>query len=101
MDNSLDRKEEFRGFLLNRNPSEKFAEKYIGYLSSGLIKRHTKELANKENIFLVDFVSCLMNIYHNVKIDANNKRLHNIYSGVISAYIKFLTGRELRKMAEK
>ena len=39
----------------------------------------------------------LLTIYDKVKADSNNVRLHNVYSGVISAYIKFLNGQELRK----
>lgn len=32
--------DEFRGFLLKRNPSIKFAEKYINYLNSGIVKNY-------------------------------------------------------------
>lgn len=89
--------DEFRGFLLKRNPSIKFAEKYINYLNSGIVKNYTYKIAKMDEIFSVDNISDLNKIYCKVKTDPNNIRLHNIYSGVISAYIKFLTGKELRK----
>lgn len=89
--------DEFRGFLLKRNPSISFAEKYINYLNSGIVKNHTNEIAKVNDIFSVNSISDLNKIYCEVKTDPNNIRLHNVYSGVISAYIKFLTGRDLRK----
>lgn len=91
----------FREFLLKRNPSEKFAIKYITYLSGSLIRSQTKHIAGVDSILNVIILGDLNKIYHSVKADPSNIRLHNVYSGVISAYIKFLTGTELRKIASK
>ncbi len=87
----------FKEFLLQRNPSQKFADKYIAYLSSGLVKSITKEISKVTDIFLVTDLNDLNSIYLKVKANSNNVRLHNVYSGAISAYIKFLSGKELRK----
>lgn len=88
---------QFRQFLLLRNPSVKFVEKYIKYLGQGLVKSTTREIASVNNIFEVTEMSKLYLIYGKVKTDSNNVRLHNVYSGIISAYIKFLNGQDLRK----
>lgn len=88
----------FRDFLLKRNPSGSFANKYVTYLNSKVVKNKTKLISGKEEIYSVESLSLLNEIYFEVKTDSDNIRLHNIYSGVVSAYIKFLTGNELRKM---
>lgn len=88
---------EFKEFLLRRNPSEKFADKYIAYLNSSLVRNTTRHFTGNENIFAVSNILTLQYIYITVKKDKANIRLHNIYSGVISAYIKFLSGTQLRK----
>lgn len=93
----LYKKTEFRNFLLNRNPSKRFADKYITYLGSALVTNATKRIANVDNIYKVTTMNKLNDIYIAVKADTNNIRLHNIYSGVVSAYIKFLNGQDLRK----
>ena len=93
--------EGFKAFLLRRNPSEKFAIKYLTYLNSSLVQYKTKSIAGVVNIFEVNQISTIHEIYHAVKKDKTNIRLHNIYSGVISAYIKYLTGNELRESANK
>lgn len=98
---SEDKIASFREFLLKRNPSEKFAIKYITYLSSSLIRSQTKHIAGVDSILEVTNLADLNKIYHGVKADSSNIRLHNVYSGVVSAYIKFLTGNELRKIASK
>ena len=91
----------FREFLLKRNPSEKFAIKYSTYLSSSLITSQTKHIAGVDRILDVINLGDLNKIYLSVKANSSNIRLHNVYSGVVSAYIKFLTGTELRKIASK
>lgn len=88
---------QFRKFLLLRNPSVKFADKYITYLGSSLIRNTIRDVASVNSIFEVTKMEDLLTIYDKVKADSNNVRLHNVYSGVISAYIKFLSGQELRK----
>lgn len=88
----------FKKFLLKRNPSEKFATKYITYMNSSLIRRKTKLIARVSNIYEVSSLPLLYKIYNEVKIESSNIRLHNIYSGVLSAYIKYLTGNKLRKI---
>ncbi len=88
---------QFRQFLLLRNPSVKFVEKYIKYLGHSIVKDAIMEIASVNSIFEVTEMSKLYLIYGKVKADSNNIRLHNVYSGVISAYIKFLNGQYLRK----
>ena len=87
----------FKDFLLHRNPSQKFAEKYFTYLASSLVKTTTLEVSKVTDIFQVTDLNELNTIYAIVKANSNNVRLHNVYSGAVSAYIKFLTGKELRK----
>lgn len=87
----------FRDFLLKRNPSETFALKYMTYLTSSLVRSKTKNVTGYDNIYKIENLSLLNKIYQLVKADKNNVRLHNIYSGVVSAYIKYITGNELRK----
>ena len=87
----------FRDFLLRRNPSESFAIKYMTYLTSSLVRSVTKNISSCDNIYKVDSLTHLNEIYQSVKADKSNVRLHNIYSGVVSAYIKYITGNELRK----
>lgn len=89
---------EFKEFLLKRNPSEKFANKYMAYLNSSLVRNIARKITGNENIFSVHDISALQVIYLEVKKDKANIRLHNIYSGIISAYIKFLSGIQLRKL---
>ncbi len=43
----------FMNFLLKRNPSEKFANKYITYLNSSLIRSKTKHIASVDSILNV------------------------------------------------
>lgn len=88
---------QFRQFLLSRNPSVKFAKKYIKYLNHSIVKNVTMQIASVNSIFEVTEMSHLLLIYGMVKANANNIRLHNVYSGIISAYIKFLNGQDLRK----
>lgn len=95
-----ERKNNFKDFLLRRNPSKSFADKYTTYLTASLIRRVTMNVATKESIYEVDDIAILTKIYQTVKTDESNIRLHNVYSGVVSAYIKFLTGGELRKRVQ-
>lgn len=87
----------FKEFLLARNPSESFAHKYITYLNGSVVKDVVKKIAHVESIFQVNNLQQVQAIYNKVKTNPNNIRLHNVYSGVISAYLKFLEGQDLRK----
>lgn len=93
----LEKRNGFRDFLLKRNPSESFAAKYMTYLTSSLVRSNTKIISGYDSIFKVENLTQLNRIYQIVKADKSNVRLHNIYSGVVSAYIKYITGKELRK----
>lgn len=97
MKQDSDRINAFRDFLLKRNPSKSFADKYIKYLDGNVIKRHTMAIAGTPNVSAIDSLSKLTDIYDMVKKDSDNIRLHNVYSGILSAYMKFLSGKELRK----
>lgn len=77
----------FKDFLLKRNPSESFADKYVTYLNGKLVRSKIKLITGKDDIYSVDSVQQLNKIYLEVKTDSANVRLHNIYSGVVSAYI--------------
>lgn len=39
----------FRDFLLQRNPSESFAAKYMTYLTSSLVRAKTKQVSGQDN----------------------------------------------------
>lgn len=86
----------FIEYLLKRNPSQKFAKKYSVYLGGHIVRVITKQVSNVDDILKVTSLQQLFDIYRLVKINPTNVRLHNVYSGAISAYIKFLTGRDLR-----
>lgn len=92
---------EFSKYLLERNPSEKFIRTYGIYLRSNVVKKYVQENSRKQDIFQVEDLEELFDIYDAVKLDDNNIRLHNVYSGAISAYIKFLEGKPLRIKASK
>ena len=87
----------FKEFLLKRNPSKFFADKYVTYLKSSLVRKVTRQVTGNDDIYNVSMVRELNQIYNLVKYNDGNIRLHNIYSGVVSAYIKYITGKELRK----
>ena len=87
----------FKEFLLRRNPSKSFADKYVTYLNSSLVRNITRQVIGNDDIYNVSTLNELNKIYHLVKGDDANIRLHNVYSGVVSAYIKYITGNELRK----
>lgn len=87
----------FKEFLLRRNPSKSFADKYVTYLKSSLVRNITRQVVGNDDIYNVSTIKELNEIYHLVKGDDANIRLHNVYSGVVSAYIKYVTGNELRK----
>lgn len=93
----FDKRKGFKDFLLRRNPSKTFAEKYMTYLTSSLVRNSTRQVSDQDDIFCVSSLKQLNEIYHLLKGDNANIRLHNIYSGVVSAYIKYMTGGELRK----
>ena len=92
---------EFSKYLLNRNPSEKFVRTYGIYLRSNIVRKYVQNKSEVDNIFDVTDMDVLLDIYDAVKLDDNNIRLHNVYSGAISAYIKYLDGRPLRIKAKK
>lgn len=87
----------FKEFLLRRNPSKSFADKYVTYLKSNLVRNMTRQVIGNNDIYNASTIKQLNEIYHLVKGDDANIRLHNIYSGVVSAYIKYIIGNELRK----
>lgn len=91
----------FKEFLLKRNPSKSFADKYVTYLKSSLVRNMTRQVIGNDDIFNVSSLKELNEIYHLVKVEDANIRLHNVYSGVVSAYIKYITGNELRKRVSK
>lgn len=91
----------FRDYLLARNPSESFARKYLAYMHSTLIKQLVQRIAKVGDIYQVNRINLLQDIYDVLKTEPDNVRLHNVYSGVLSAYMKFLTGKELRKRVIK
>lgn len=89
----------FRQYLLQRNPSIKFTQRYITYLQGTVVAMAVNKVCGK-NIAIdqVTSIKELQAIYDILKNDPNNLRLHNVYSGAVSAYIKFLTGKPLRAM---
>lgn len=97
----VDKENAFRDYLLARNPSESFARKYLTYMHSSLIRQLAQRIANVEDIYQVNNINLLQEIYDALKKEPDNVRLHNVYSGVLSAYMKFLTGKELRKRVIK
>lgn len=97
VEDALNKKKEFKQFLLNRNPSNSFACKYITYLNGNVVRSTVQDVCSKQCIWEVTDMSDLMTIYIRIRTNKDNVRLHNIYSGVISAYIKFLQGKELRR----
>jgi hypothetical protein len=72
---------EFSKYLLERNPSEKFIRTYGIYLRSNVVKKYVQENSRKQDIFQVEDLEELFDIYDAVKLDDNNIRLHNVYSG--------------------
>lgn len=91
----------FSNYLLERNPSQKFVRTYGIYLRSRVVVKYVQEYAHKDDIFKVVDMEELLDIYDAVKLDDNNIRLHNVYSGAVSAYIKYLEGKPLRLKAKK
>lgn len=83
--------------MLKRNPSESFAAKYMTNLTSSLVRSITKKITGCDSIYKIENLTQWNEIYQIVKADKRNVRLHNIYSGVVSAYIKYITGNKLRK----
>lgn len=65
------------------------------------MRQYVLENTNTDDIFKITEMDELLDIYDAVKIDDNNIRLHNVYSGAVSAYIKYLEGRPLRIKAKK
>lgn len=95
------KKELFREFLLARNPSEKFARTYFTYLHSRVVRKACAENTSTDDIFSVESFDDIENIYDEVKLDEKNIANHNVYSGAVSAYKKFLIGKPLRIMVTK
>lgn len=91
----------FREFLLARNPSEKFARTYFTYLHSTVVRKACAEHTSTDEIFSVQDFDDIENIYDEVKIDDKNIANHNVYSGAVSAYKKFLMGKPLRVRVTK
>ena len=91
----------FGKFLLERNPSQKFVRTYGIYLRSQVVRRYVLENSHTDDIFQVTDMNELLDIYDALRIDDNNIRLHNVYSGAVSAYIKYLDGKPLRIKAKK
>ena len=92
----LSNRDEFRAFLLKRNPSQKFIATYIRYITSPLVRSTITELfGEQKNVFELEYKDLYV-LYQTVKANPNNIRLHNVYSGAISAYMKFLKGDSLR-----
>ena len=69
----------------------------MSYLTSGLVRNKTKNISGCNSIYDVESLTDLNDIYQSVKLDKTNVRLHNNYSGVVSAYIIYINGNELRK----
>jgi len=97
---ALHRKDGFRDFLLERNPNERFVNTYFVYLNSSIVKRTISKICGKDDIFCVSSMEPLSQVYESVKQEPQNKRHHNVYSGAISAYIKYLQGKPLRPIAK-
>lgn len=95
------KKELFRQFLLARNPSEKFVRTYFTYLNSTVVKKACIEHTSTDDIFSLVCFDDIENIYDEVKLDDKNVANHNVYSGAVSAYKKFLVGKPLRPMVTK
>lgn len=97
----VQKKKEFKAFLMKRNPSESFSDRYIRYLNARVVRNVVQDVCSNINIWEVTDMSELITIYTRVKANIDNIRLHNIYSGAISAYMKFLQGKELRRRVIK
>lgn len=91
----------FREFLLQRNPDEKFIQRYIASLGNVIVLDAVKSVSNKKSIFEITQKEMLLCIYEIVKSNTRNIKSHNTYSGAVSAYIKFLDGKNLRKRVSK
>lgn len=92
------KKSMFKDFLLSRNPSEKFVRTYFVYLNSSIVKAECLAVSKTADVFAVQDRDALEKIYSSVKTKDKNIANHNVYSGAISAYLKFLDGRTLRPM---
>lgn len=95
------KKELFREYLLARNPSEKFAHKYFIYLHSTVVRKACLNNTLIDDIFSIENFDDIEIIYDKVKFDDKNIANHNVYSGAVSAYKKFLLGKPLRSMIKK
>ena len=74
MTSSIHRMKEFKEFLIKRNPSKKFADKYATYLTSNVIKNNAMSLYGTKSILDIDDVVKLNKVYLAVKFDAANIR---------------------------
>ncbi len=63
----------------------------VRYLSSTIITKYVKELANRESVFSVVDEEVLMKIYQLVLIDKDNQSGHHNYSSALLHYRKFLS----------
>ena len=97
---ALHRRDGFRDFLLERNPNKRFVNTYFVYLNSPLVRRAISRVCGKEDIFCVSNIDHLSLIYDVIKQEPQNRRNHNVYSGAVSAYMKFLQGKPLRPIAK-
>ena len=93
---SDNRRNKFRCYLLERNPNTKFVQSYFLYLNSAIVKDAVRRFCSHDDIFKTGNIRIVEAIYEEVKKNDTNKRLHNVYSGAISAYLKFLQGKSLR-----
>lgn len=91
------RKDLFLVFLLARNPSQRFANTYLVYLNSTIVKDACRMVAGCESILEVTAIDTVQKVYKVVKMSQKNILHHNVYSGAVSAYLKFLSGKSLRK----
>lgn len=92
---------DYRAYLLGRNPSEKFIRTYFVYLGGSIVKKYLTALCGTDDIFAISDVNKLSIAYEQIKVDENNVRLHNVYSGAVGSYIKFLQGKPLRVIAKQ
>lgn len=70
-------------------------------MNGALVIMACQSVAKCDIIYMISSETTVQDIYQVVKASNRNITNHNVYSGAVSAYAKYLTGIPLRKKAEK
>lgn len=92
----------FARYLKKRGVTERGINNILSFAASHRVSAYLKDvLPQVSTVYDTADVSILSTVYRKIREDADNIRLHRIYSGAVNRYIEYLSGKRVGRVDER